>query len=427
MANAPGRRAVALACLLLLPVSFARAQSPAPAAPASTNDDCLLCHAEPSTTRATGQPVVVDAAAFTASIHGQLEMACVDCHADLAAAELPHAETLARVDCGTCHDGAAQAHARSVHGRTSAVGGEPAARCVSCHGVHDILGSKDPASRTYHLTLGRTCGECHGARAAAPGGPPGGDVAGVFEDSIHGRALSRAGLIVAPSCASCHGAHDIAGHLDPASTVARLNVPRTCGTCHDGIERAYARGKHGHELQGRNPKAPACIDCHSAHAIARTDIGSWRVDVIRECGTCHEESIATYRDTFHGQVTALGFARVATCADCHGAHDVRPKADPASPIHDANRVAMCRKCHARANDNFAQYDPHANRHDPDRSRVLYYAGRFMDLLLIGVFGFFSIHTTLWFRRSWRLVRERRAAGEPSIRGEEGDGDDRTGA
>ena len=43
----------------------------------------------------------------------------------------------------------------------------------------------------------------------------------------------------------------------------------------------------------------------------RADVTSWQLDVIRECGTCHVNRIETYRDTFHGQVTSLGFVRVA--------------------------------------------------------------------------------------------------------------------
>jgi hypothetical protein len=33
----------------------------------------------------------------------------------------------------------------------------------------------------------------------------------------------------------------------------------------------------------------------------------------------------------------------------------------------------------------------------------------MDLLLLGVFSFFGLHTILWFFRSLKAVRERKAA------------------
>src|SRR4051812_36616553 len=85
-------------------------------APAPTADDCLACHADPTMARADGRKVAVDAAAFTASVHGQAGLACVDCHQDLAhTADFPHTEKLARVDCSTCHGDAVAAYRKSVH------------------------------------------------------------------------------------------------------------------------------------------------------------------------------------------------------------------------------------------------------------------------------------------------------------------------
>jgi len=396
--------------LLWFSVAGAAQTPPAPSAP--SNDDCLMCHGDKdSAVRADKTSVHVDAERYGASLHGQMGLTCVACHTDLAtAAEWPHAEKLARPDCSTCHPEPAAHYASSVHGQSRQAGRRVAATCASCHGSHDILPSKDPDSRTYHLNLPRTCGQCHGNDATvAAAHLPGGNVVRSFEDSIHGRALLKGGLLVAPSCSSCHGAHDVRAKSDPASQVARTNVPEVCGRCHEGVKLQFARGKHGEQLQQDNPRGPVCIDCHSAHHIQRSDMSVWQVDVVRECGTCHQESIASYRDTFHGQVTALGFARVATCASCHGAHDVRPQADPASPVNDANIVATCRKCHEGANANFAKYNPHANRHHRDPMPLLYYTGQFMDLLLLGVFSFFGIHTGLWFTKELRLRRQRRRA------------------
>jgi hypothetical protein len=279
---------------------------------------------------------------------------------------------------------------------------------VDCHGAHDILPSSDAASRTHHLKVPATCATCHGNDATIQQAHlHGGNVGELFEDSIHGRALLKSGLSVAPSCVTCHGAHEVRSHADPAAKVARANIPRTCGTCHEGVLRTFLRGKHGEMLQSDPTKGPVCIDCHSAHAIVRTELAAWKVDVINECGTCHAESIATYRDTFHGKVTQLGFARVASCASCHGAHEVLPASNPASPVHPDNRVQMCRTCHEGANANFAMYDPHADRHDIADGRILYFTGKFMEVLLVGVFGFFGLHSGLWFVRSLRVVRDRR--------------------
>jgi hypothetical protein len=406
------RFAFALLSLAVAVPAFAQpAAGTAPAGP--TNEDCLVCHGDPELQRADGRRVGVDPAAYARSVHGQLDFACVTCHADLASAELPHAETLARVDCSTCHDAAVTAHRESVHGQGSGEENSNAATCTSCHGVHDILPSADPDSRTYHLNLPRTCGACHGEHAdRAATKLPGGDILHRFQDSIHGRALSRGGLLVAPNCTSCHGAHDIRPKSDPASRVFRATVPATCGTCHQGIAHQYARGRHGQALEAGNAIAPVCHDCHTSHEITRAEAPAHRVEVIRECGTCHEQSLTTYRDTYHGQVTELGYARVATCADCHGAHEVLPASDPRSPVSAGRLVQTCQKCHPRANANFVKFDPHADPHNRERNPLLYYTARFMRLLLTGVFGFFGIHTSLWFVRSWHEARRRRAVRAP---------------
>jgi hypothetical protein len=144
--------------------------------------------------------------------------------------------------------------------------------------------------------------------------------------------------------------------------------------------------------------------------------------VIRECGTCHAESLETYRDTFHGKATTLGLARTAKCADCHGAHDVQPASDPRSRVARANIVATCRQCHPAATPAFAQFHPHADVQNRERFPRLYWASLLMTGLLAGVFGFFGLHTLLWLPRSLleRLRHGRRGAlaGEPDAPADE---------
>ena len=399
-----------LAPLWLAPAS-ASAQKAAVAPKAPTNDDCLACHSDTSLTGARGRPVSVAPEKYAASIHGQSGIECVACHADLATAtEFPHAEKLQPAACGACHDGAATQYDASVHAKARRASSQSvAAACKDCHGSHEIRSSKDPDSATHYLNLPATCGHCHGSpEIISKGKIASGNVVSRFQDSIHGQALSRAGLVSAPNCTSCHGFHDIQRSSDPASPVFRTKVPATCGKCHEGIERRYTAGIHGQELAKGNPEAPSCVKCHSAHDIARVEAGSWRLQVLNECGSCHKEAIRTYRDTFHGQITQLGLVRVATCADCHAAHDIFPQRDPRSMVSSARLVETCRKCHEGANESFVKYDPHADREDRARNPLLFYTAKFMETLLAGVFLFFGVHTLLWFSRSIPLGRGRRA-------------------
>ena len=389
----------------LLAVLLGGVLFPAVAAPPS-NDDCLACHSD-EVPRADGRKIAPVGPEFAASIHGQAGASCIDCHADLRKAELPHAEKLARVDCSPCHEKPAVEYAKSWHAEARRK--SPASRaavCADCHGTHDILPAKDPKSRTNHFRLPATCLTCHGDPAVVPtatrvaktGDPS------HFGDSIHGAALQKSGLSVAPNCANCHGVHEIRRLADPESTVNRPHVPATCGSCHQKILTDFETGVHFEAMKRGNPKAPVCIDCHSAHEIRTPETAAWRVGVIKECGTCHIDLIETYRDTYHGQVTELGFARVATCADCHGAHAIHSPKDPASTVSKQNVLATCRKCHPTATANFTKYDPHADHRNRQRNPLLFYTAKFMKWLLIGVFSFFGVHTLLWLPRSVQARR-----------------------
>ena len=360
---------------------------------------CLACHGEADAKGASGRSVAVDPAAFAKSVHGELGLDCTACHADVSPNKIPHADKLKPVDCASCHAQQVKEYAQTVHGAARKGGSMVAATCTDCHSKHDIRRSKDPASRTNHANLEATCGACHGnEKMVKEANLPGGNIGSQFHDSIHGKALSGAAQASAPTCTNCHGAHDIRAKDAAESRVNRARIPDTCGTCHQAIRAKFAKSFHGKLRQEGNAAAPVCTDCHSAHQIKRHDAPGFQTAVIEQCGNCHAEYLSTYRNTFHGQVTKLGYVEVATCASCHSAHDILPKSDPVSTISPANRVNTCRKCHAEASVKFASFDPHANRHDRVRNPVYWYAAKFMDWLLIGVFAFFGVHTLFWLVR-----------------------------
>ncbi len=372
-----------------------------------TNEACLACHGTEELAGPTGRPLFINADTFGASVHAPLS--CTACHAD--ATEIPHAEKLEAVGpemCAACHSDVVATYQQSVHGKARANGTTEAATCTSCHGSpHAVRKTSDPASPVYPLSLPRTCGVCHGdPDLAKRHGIPVVNAYQMYMDSIHGRALTRSGLLVSANCSSCHGFHEIRPKNDPESKVSRTNVPSTCGACHAGIRDAYFTSVHGQAVKNGSPGAPVCVDCHTAHQIARVDTDPWKLRVVTECGTCHEESLKTYRDTFHGQVTALGFTPVARCSDCHGSHQVLPGSDPASSIAPANLVATCQKCHPRANVNFTRFSPHADPDNKERNPGLYYAARLLNALIVGVFIFFGLHTVLWLVRSLIEQRQR---------------------
>jgi hypothetical protein len=408
--------AVAMAVFALSGRALGAGEPPPPAAGEGavslpTNDECLGCHGS-SVDRTNGRAIPAVSDTFPDSVHGQINLACVDCHTDLQGKDLPHAEKLAQPNCSQCHEDAVKAYDLSVHaGSRRKSSDSAAAGCSDCHGIHDIRSSKDPKSKTYHFNVLATCSKCHADEAViAKGHIAIGNVPAHFQDSIHGRALTKSGLLVAPNCATCHGNHEIRRASDDQSRVNRYNISKTCGTCHEGIRNIYETSVHAAALREGNPRAAECADCHTAHDIKTADAG-WKMALVNECGTCHKESIRTFRDTFHGKVSTLGFSRAATCADCHGTHEILPKKDPRSLVSVGRRADTCRKCHVGASDKFSLYDPHADTHSRERNPLLFFIAEGMKFMLISVFAFFGLHTILWLVRSLILRRRIQPTGK----------------
>jgi predicted CXXCH cytochrome family protein len=148
-----------------------------------------------------------------------------------------------------------------------------------------------------------------------------------------------------------------------------------------------------------NPAAPVCSDCHTSHQIASVQTAAWQMKTTATCGGCHQEKFGTYHDTFHAQVSALGYVETAHCWDCHGSHVILPASDPNSAVAKQNLTKTCGKCHTGVTPSFVSYAPHADANNGKDYPMLHASSVFMNLLLAGVLGFFALHTVLWFIRS----------------------------
>jgi hypothetical protein len=300
-------------------------------------------------------------------------------------------------DCLACHGDPDTKRANgtpvAVDATVLRASGHGKVECVACHA--DLAAVTDfPHPDTLKKV---NCAACHDA------------IGMTYHDSIHARARERSGLNVAPACADCHGRHDILAKTDPKSRVYHAQVPATCGSCHEGITRLYNTGVHAAALKKGDPHAPVCSDCHTAHAIQRTDTDASRLGATAGCGSCHGSVAEAFTRTFHGKVTQLGSAAAAACADCHGPHNILPASDAASTVSAKNLQVTCGRCHQGANARFVQYDPHPDPRDYKRSAALWWANRFYWVLIPGCFGFFGLHSALWFWRSRRDARVQKGA------------------
>jgi len=303
--------------------------------------------------------------------------------------------------CRTCHLKETEDFFGGVHGQEFEKKNVDVPSCISCHGAHKILPSKDPESSTFHNKIIPLCVKCHEDEQITSRHekmPPSIVLKG-FEKSVHGLLVKR-GLLVAPSCIECHGYHKLTPADDPQSPVNKVNIASTCGKCHPGIEAVYKESIHGKALTQGIKDSPTCTDCHGEHNItAPTDTLS-KVsprNIPKTCSACHaEESLVskyglaplvykTYRDSFHGVANKYGELVVAECASCHGYHDILPSSDPRSSINPNNIVQTCGKCHKNASENFAKGKIHI-RATKESSLGVYIVRKFYTWF-IGILAF----------------------------------------
>ncbi|MDH3320850.1 MAG: cytochrome C [Betaproteobacteria bacterium] len=331
-----------------------------PAAVALDNETCLGCHgmegfAMPG---ADGKPrnlhVVPDK--FEVSVHGKRQ--CVACHRDIT--EIPHEKVAPlKVSCVQCHEALWQAMQENRPGA-----------------------EQDPRLEVVVDQIQR------------------------YMKSVHARPRRDDQSRTNATCYDCHEAHYVYPKDSQARQEWRLSIPDRCGACHTQQRAAYATSVHGQEvLENKNLYAAVCSDCHTTHDIDRPAGDPIRLAITRNCGTCHEQSLRTYMETYHGQVSTLGYAYTAKCFDCHGSHTVQRVSEPESMIHPARRLETCRKCHTGATAGFVTFEPHATSHDFSRYPYSWIATKFMIALLVGVFVFFWTHTALWFYREYRDRKE----------------------
>ena len=371
--------------------------------------DCMTCHRNENLfTIRDGDTIslYVDSVEVHDSKHRNT--ACAQCHTGASPAEeRPCATITSRVDCSICHAEVVQTYATSTHGMLASRGDQNAPICRDCHGVHGIKEHIDPKSPTFPTRIPDLCAQCHreGEKAAVRYRGTEHNILRNYVQSTHGKGLLESGLVVTATCTDCHTAHHELPHDNPASTVNRDNIAQTCARCHNGIYELYSQSIHSPAVSKTDKPLPVCSECHSAHTISRTDQEGFKLNIMNQCGRCHEDVTKSYFETFHGKVSKLGYTGTAKCYDCHGAHDVLPPYEPKSHLSRQNIVGTCGKCHEGSHRRFAGYLTHATHHDRDKYPALFYTFWFMTSLLIGTLAIAGVHTFLWLPRSYIAMKE----------------------
>lgn len=289
------------------------------------SDRCFLCHSDPevhsgptlfaSDPVGGGLPAHMALGAMVQDTHFRRGLACAGCHGGDPQDPMGHdfvaswpEDAQRRQDdrtwipgfCGRCHSDSAfmrrfdpalptdqvEKFHQSRHGMLIAAGDSRAAQCVSCHGVHGILGAKNPGSTVYPTRVPDTCGVCHsdaGYMAGfrlADGTPFPTDQVERYRRGVHGQALLERGDLGAPACNDCHGNH-------AAMPPEVASVAQVCRTCHarngelfDGSTHKDAFVAHGWA---------ECDVCHGTHDITKTSDAMLAPGPHSLCTDCHAE------------------------------------------------------------------------------------------------------------------------------------------
>jgi formate dehydrogenase gamma subunit len=251
--------------------------------------------------------------------------------------------------------------------------GTKAATCLDCHtkngDMKTILPASEPNSTINRANIAETCGRCHGDKSVMQGSGISDRPFLSYRESVHAKAMAR-GNTRAAVCTDCHNSHDIQPASNPQSSIAKVNIPATCGKCHRTESNEFNQSVHGQAVMRGVSRAPVCTDCHGIHNIKGPfDQGTATPTIAiatDSCAKCHEGvmltqefgvaggRVSSYKDSYHGLASQLGSRVVANCSSCHGVHNILPSTDPRSMISANNLAQTCGQCHVGASANFTK-------------------------------------------------------------------------
>lgn len=214
--------------------------------------------------------------------------------------------------CVDCHD------REAVSWKPDSWDYDPGDGCQACHGSATLLKTAEGGTKSFQVTgvdqsahRDISCQKCH--------------VDYRYDDQPAATKLwnINAGL----ACAECHQKAKEEKDRKPVAD--------------------YNKSIHAEQIRKGNYNAATCASCHGGHFIYTLDTEQAKLrmhqSAYRVCARCkqHGNDYATYNDYYHGRAYKQGAADAPACWECHGAHAVQPSARPDSAVNAKNLGTTC--------------------------------------------------------------------------------------
>ncbi len=225
--------------------------------------------------------------------------------------------------------------------------------CENCH-LKDNIYWIPAVAYTYDPGVG--CMACHGGDLPRLSAPVSGIDASAHRDT---------------RCIDCHPDFKYKPGPD-ATKLWRVNAGYGCRDCHEKTTTkqtaktlqaiaVYDTSIHAKALaEKKDYRSATCANCHGGHDIERLKtpaaLRRLRLAGERMCAACHQQAWDSYNDYWHGAAYKVGALDAPACWTCHdGAHGTLGVKDPKSAASPERLGATCgqKGCHEGSGPDFA--------------------------------------------------------------------------
>lgn len=339
------------AALMSLP-GIVQAKSDSASLPGKS-EICITCHSQKGMYKKFASnermSVFVDTKQFKSSVHSSI--GCDGCHPNMLGnhpgRDFKSREEFIAAASKACRTCHPDEKLKAKNMHYYVVSQAKAPPCVECHSAHNV---KYVAAWKKTTNDTQYCLTCHKKDLVL---------------SINGQKISltvdeqkmKGSVHNNHQCFDCHTEFSKEKH--PVRSFADMRdhslvVSQACKRCHFEKFKLMTGSIHSSMLKAGNTKSPVCTDCHGFHNV--TPKASYDTLAGVPCKKCHSQIFKLYTESVHGKAKVVKHHKAPLCSSCHRAHDVQ-----ATAMNERIKDA-CLSCHNNAVDKHSKWLPNAALH-----------------------------------------------------------------